>query len=178
MSVCVRAVYGRAPHDQRCGAGALEPERRPGHLVASSNGRSLLAVVCLRVYAWRWISRRCGGGAGFGELRGWSPAPLRTNKRFARTSTRSAKRQCTARQGCLEHRWHWSMHRRCTGGQVHCPLVGNRRISSGGAGDMGPSMGRDGVCGVGWEGRGARPGRDAAKRGSEHTGTTRSTRSR
>ena len=50
----------------------MEPERRPGQLVASSRGRRLLAVVCLRVHAWQFLHRRRGAGAGGGEL--WSGA--------------------------------------------------------------------------------------------------------
>ena len=40
--------------------------------MASSHGRCLLAVVCLRVHVWQWMARRRGGGAGDGEL--WNSA--------------------------------------------------------------------------------------------------------
>ena len=52
----------------------MEPERRPGQLVASSHGRRLLAVVCVRVHAWQFLARRRGGGAGGRELWGGPPA--------------------------------------------------------------------------------------------------------
>ena len=50
----------------------MEPERRPGQLVASSDGRRPLTVVCLRVHPRQWLHRRRGGGDGGGEL--WSGA--------------------------------------------------------------------------------------------------------
>ena len=52
----------------------MEPERRPGRLVASINSRRLLAVLCLRVHAWQWMGGRRGGGAGGGEL--WGSAAV------------------------------------------------------------------------------------------------------
>ena len=50
----------------------MEPERRPEQLVASSHGRRLFAVVCVRVHVWQFLHRRRGDGAGGGEL--WSGA--------------------------------------------------------------------------------------------------------
>ena len=52
----------------------MEPEWQQGQLVAGSHGRSLLAVVCFRVHAWQFLVRRCGGGAGGGELWGSAAA--------------------------------------------------------------------------------------------------------
>ena len=52
----------------------MEPERRPGRLVASINSRHLLAVLCLRVHAWQWMGGRRGGGAGGSELWGSASA--------------------------------------------------------------------------------------------------------
>ena len=63
---------------------------------------------------------------------------------------------CTARQGCLEHRWHCALE--------NAPEV--KYTTSWGAWDMGPSMGRV-WCGVGG------PGRDAVKRGTGTTGLDR-----
>ena len=65
---------------------------------------------------------------------------------------------CTARQGCLEHRWYTVGTGACTGGQVHHYLAtAGFRV---GVHGMGPSMGRV-RCGVGG------PGRDAVKHGTE-----------
>ena len=67
----------------------MEPERQPGQLLASSHGRRLLAVVCLRVHVWRWMARRRGGGAGNGEL--WnSPAAFAAATATAATTAVAA----------------------------------------------------------------------------------------
>ena len=64
----------------------MEPEWQQGQLVASSHGRRLLAVVCLRVHAWQFLLRRRGSGDGGGEL--WSGAA--TSAAFATAAATTA----------------------------------------------------------------------------------------
>ena len=92
----VRLHYGRAPRDQRCGGGGVEPERRPGQLVASSDGRRPLTVVCLRVHPRQWLQGRRGGGAGGGELRVSATATALANA----TTVATAEPIATAAELC------------------------------------------------------------------------------
>ena len=68
----------------------MEPERRPGQLVASSDGRRPLTVVCLRVHPRRWLQGRRGGGAGGGELRPSANATALANATTVATAEPSA----------------------------------------------------------------------------------------
>ena len=64
----------------------MEPERRPGQLVASSDGRRPLTFVCLRVHPRQWLQGRRGGGAGGGELRVSATAAALANATTVATS--------------------------------------------------------------------------------------------
>ena len=108
------------------------------------------------IRAWRWISRRCGGGAGVGEVPGWSPAAVRRNKRFARTSTKSARED---------------MYQCCEAGLFGAPLSPEVKYTTSWQPPTGGSRDSRGVHGVGpwglwarvWGGRGAQRSEDEAQ---------------